>query len=417
MIFKRFPENDYVQKKNSYLESIQQGGTFSSIPSIAQSQKLNFTAPGPIPPRKGRFLAIILSASILGYCAYSIWNTYLRYDSFGIVDATKIGVYSTNSGFISELNVEEGSQVFKGDTVALIVNPEDQRNLKRIEDELAVAIADLESKKNEVYLANENKTDTINQIKGIIAVEEGMVGDLQTKLKLAKSEVVRLNSLIKINAASSHEMDVVLSQVKSSEALIVSKKKYIESLEERIKSSQDLLLRGNEILTPQEKKISLLQNELHRAEEKISEGRIISPVNGKVSYILHHVGEKVSDDSLFTVVVDDTTNMVLFYDPSDKIPDIGSTIDVLSLSQGKKIASKVVAISNDVIAPPDQIRRNYSIDQKLVKVYLEPSSNNANSLIVGSVIKKPKPQDIFSKSIEFVFNLFQQNSLAKTLSE
>lgn len=161
MPFKRFPENDYLQKQNSYIESLQQGGEYSSIPSIAKSQKLNYTAPAPIPPRKGRLLAITLAASILGYGVYSIWNTYFRYDSFGIIDATKVGIYSTNSGFITELKVDEGSKVFKGEEVALVTNQEDKRVLEKIKDDLMVAMADLEFRKNEIFLKNKSNIDTI----------------------------------------------------------------------------------------------------------------------------------------------------------------------------------------------------------------------------------------------------------------
>lgn len=412
MKFKRFPQNDHTQKQNSYLEALQQG-SYSSIPSVAKAQSLNFSAPPPLQQRKGRFIAILLAFAILGYGSYSVWNSFLRYDSFGVVDSSKVGVYSPTSGFVSSLSVEEGSRVIKGDVVALVVSTDDQRVLNRIEDELLVAMADLESKKAEVLQVSDNKTDSVFQIKGTLAVEEGLVEELQARVKLAKSEVARLGSLIKIDAASSHEYDTAVSQVQAAQALIASKKRYIESLKTRLKNGEvSLRSQGEGVLVPLERKISLLRNERQRLSEKIAEGTILSPVTGTVASISRGVGEKVTDSPLFTVVVDNTASVVLFYDPSDKIPEVGSTIDVLSLSQGKQIKTKVIAVSKDVTTPPDQIRRNYFMDQKLIKVYLEPLIDDANSLVVGSVIKKPKPQDILLQPIRFVSNLWSQNAMA-----
>ena len=417
MKFKRFPKNDYTQKQNSYQEALQTG-SFSSIPELSKSQSLNYSAPKSIPPRKGKLLAIAITAAVLGYSGYSVWNTYLRYDSFGIVDSARVGIYSKNTGFISDLNVKEGSTVKSGDIVALVVNPEDQRSLNKVNDELSVAEADLSSKREEIVKNNNDKVDSIFQIKSTIIVEEGLISNLIAQLKLNTAEANRLKSLLKDNAASEHEYETVVSSIKQIKSTIESKKRYIESLKLRQKNNQNVVLMDTSvILSPLEKKILLLKNEKERILGKINDGKVISPVSGVVSQVSLNIGEKVGDNSIFTVIVDNTTDLVLFYDPASYIPTINSEVNVLSLSEGKYIPSRVTAVSKDVVSPPEQIKRNYYSDQKLVKVYLKPLIDNTNFLISGSVIKKPKPQDILLQPIKFVFNLLSDNALASNKSE
>lgn len=60
-----------------------------------------------------------------------------------------------------------------------------------------------------------------------------------------------------------------------------------------------------------------------------------------------------------------------------------------SPSLNKTVKTRVVALSRDTAAPPDQIKRNYSADDKLIKVYLQPKDADINTFIVGSTIKRP----------------------------
>lgn len=415
MKFKRFYDNDHVGLQNSYQEA-QQKGVFDSIPTLAPSQSLNFSVPPPLPARKGRFLAVSLVALILGYSGYVFWNSYLRYESFGIVEAKKVSVYSVNSGFVSELRVKEGSRVVQGDTVALVASVDDQRSLERVDDELAVAKAELVSKRAEIAQTVGSRTDSVYQIKGTILVEEGLIAELESRVSASRAEVSRLAALMRQDAASAKEYDAAVAQVRAGEALIAGKKRYVASLKERVKTGERLAgISAEDSLAPIERKVSSLANERVRIADRIADGMVRSPVTGTVSEVTRNRGEKVTDSPLFTVVQDNTTNLVLFYDPSDKIPPIGSAVAVASLSNGERIDSTVVAVSKDVVSPPDQIKRNYYVDQKMVKVYLEPHGNKMSGLVVGSVIKKPNPQDILTQPLKYVSSLWSREATAETL--
>src|SRR5574343_1171946 len=105
MTFKRFPENDYHLTQNTYLEATKTG-TITPIPELgaaAPQTSLNYTAPASIPPRKGRKVAFALISALLCYGGYSLWNSYLRYDSFGVVESDIVGIYTANPGIVQSL--------------------------------------------------------------------------------------------------------------------------------------------------------------------------------------------------------------------------------------------------------------------------------------------------------------------------
>ena len=180
MPLKRFPQNDYHSLSNSYQEALNRG-EFTSIPQIAVKPSLNYSTPKAIPPRKGRVLAAFIAGSVLLYGGYNVWNTYLRYDAFGIVDSDKVSVYSSNPGFITALTVVEGDQVSQGEVVGNVISSDDRRSLEKVEDEIRVAQADLAAKKIELEWTAASRSDTVYQVKGLIAVEEGALRDLQPR--------------------------------------------------------------------------------------------------------------------------------------------------------------------------------------------------------------------------------------------
>jgi len=57
------------------------------------------------------------------------------------------------------------------------------------------------------------------------------------------------------------------------------------------------------------------------------------------------------------------------------------------------VKAKVVALSKEVVDPPNQIKRYFSANQKLVKVYLNPIDVDINSFVIGSIVKRPNPSE------------------------
>lgn len=401
MIFKRFPENDYRLLQNSYLEATK-SGVLTKIPDLGDKiqTSLNYTAPTSIPPRKGRKTAFALITALLCYGGYSLWNSYLRYDSFGIVDSDVVGVYTTSPGIIQTLAVTEGSVVKKGDFLAQISSSEDTRQLDKLTDEIRIAQAELEAKREELARNELVRSDLIRQIEGQIADTSAAIGELKSRLSFQRGEAARYSRLKAIDAAGSQEVDSAKSQVNSITQILRGKESSLKTLKDRL-----ITLTGekssDEALKPIEAKIAYLNNEKRRYIDKIKEGIVYSQHDGIVSSIQKRQGELVGTDPILTMIVDGTANLVLYYDPSDKLPKIGSKVQVMVPSLGKMVDTEVASISKDVTTPPDQIKSNYLANQKLVKVYLDPQGGY-EPFVVGSVIKRPNPTDLVKDSLNLV---------------
>ena len=401
MTFKRFPENDYHLLQNSYVEATQ-SGVLTKIPDLGDKiqSSLNYTAPTSIPPRKGRKAAFALITALLCYGSYSLWNSYLRYDSFGIVDSDVVGVYTTSPGIIQTLAVTEGSVVKKGDFLMQVSSSEDTRQLDKLNDEIRIAQAELEAKREELARNQLVRSDLIRQIEGQIADTSATIGELKSRLSFQRGEAARYSRLKAMDAAGSQEVDSARSQANSITQILRGKESSLKTLKDRL-----ITLTGekssDESLKPIEAKIAYLNNEKRRYIDKIKEGIVYSQHDGIVSSIQKRQGELVGTDSILTMIVDGTANLVLYYDPSDKIPKIGSKVQVMVPSLGKMVDAEVTSISKDVTAPPDQIKSNYLANQKLVKVYLDPQGGY-EPFVVGSVIKRPNPTDIVKESLNLV---------------
>lgn len=385
---KRFPKNDCALKTSSYLQ--EQAGTDLAIPELVPISSLNYTAPGQIPPRKGKKLVIAAVLAAVCYGSYNVWNTYFRYESFGVVSANVVGVYSPIEGKVQRLEVTEGMPVEAGSYVAKVTNSNDYRELLKIEDEIQVTQSEITAKESENRWNRGRNNDTFYEATGQLTTEEGQLAEIKAKLILQKTNLSRIRLLKGQGAVSQLDLDKAEADVAQSQALISGKTNTIAAMKSRIERSRPTVDDdGSSQIIPLTKKLEYLKNEKKRLEEKIAEGEITSPVTGIVSSITHHAGERITGDEIFNIVEDNSTKLVLYYNPAARVPQIGEEVDVWGPSLNKTVKTRVVALSRDTAAPPDQIKRNYSADDKLIKVYLQPKDADINTFIVGSTIKRP----------------------------
>lgn len=391
MTLKRYQENDWRVEQNTYLEAIQ-------VPE----KSLNYAVPSVIPPRKGKKLAIAaMSISIL-YGSYFLWDSYLRYDSFGVVKSDIVQISSPNEGIVKTVLVFEGSKVKEGDLIAIVESPEDQRQLNKNEDEIRMVQAELINKNEESSQKNLNRLDTVYQIESSIATTNSEIDDLKSKMGFYKKEFARLSALKAKGAAGEQETDSVQSQLKTAISQLKGRESYLIHLKNRLNVSKIKFDDGAE-LKPIEAKIAFLDGERKRISERIKEGFIYSGVSGTVSNVEKKPGELVNKEPIVSIVSDNKPSLVLFYDPSDKIPNVGDAVQVMVPSSRKMIYSEVESISKDVINPPDQIKIFYRANQKLIQVFLNPKSDY-EFLISGSVIKRPNPTDLIKESLNLVMS-------------
>lgn len=385
---KRFPKNDYALKTSSYLQ--EQAGTELAIPELVPQSAMNYTAPGQIPPRKGKKLVIAAVLAALSVGSYNVWNIYFRYESYGVVSANVVGVYSPIEGKVQRLEVTEGMPIASGRFVAKIINSNDYRDLFKLEDEIQVTQSEITAKESENRWNRGRNNDTFYEATSQLMSEEGQLAEIKAKLMLQKSHLTRIKLLRGQGAVSQLDLDKAEADVAQSQALITGKTNTITAMQSRLERSRSTVDDdGSSQIIPLTKKLEFLKNEKKRLEEKITEGEITSPVSGIVSSITHHAGERVAGDEIFNIVENDSMKLVLYYNPAARVPQVGEEVDVWSPSLNRTVKTTVTALSRDTISPPDQIKRNYSADDKLIRVYLQPKDADINLFIVGSTIKRP----------------------------
>lgn len=388
MNLKRFPKNDHTLRNSSFHE--EQAGLEFSVPELKPHSSLKFTTPKPIPPRKGKKLVAIAVIAAFSYITYSAWNTYFRYDAHGIITANVVGVYSPYEGNLRTLSVSEGEYVEKNSIIGHVTNPEHYRNLEKIVDEIQITRGELQSRQSELSWREGSNNETYFKAEGEMLAVEGSLNELRANLVLLSSNLIRMKALQKEGAVSRHELDKALSEVAATKALITSREKTLISMRERLNKSQSLISNtGADQLEPLKQKLVFLNNEKQRLENKISEGHIISPVSGIVSTIESFAGERVDSDRILSIVEDNTSTLVLYYDPNKRLPEIGDDVSVWSPSYGKQIAGTVSGISRDSVDAPTQIQKNYAANSKLIRVFVNAQEVDINEFVVGSTIKQP----------------------------
>ncbi len=73
---------------------------------------------------------------VLGLAGYSIWDSFVRYDGYGIVDGRVLQIAVPWAGTVQSLHVREGQTVTQGQLLATLNNLELELTLARLGDDL-----------------------------------------------------------------------------------------------------------------------------------------------------------------------------------------------------------------------------------------------------------------------------------------
>src|SRR5262245_29104936 len=116
--------------------------------------------PTPLPKRsKGRYFVAAILITLLGFLTLAIWNLFLRYEGYGIVEGRVIQISAPLDGLVRSLDAREGERVSPGDVLLTVESAADQAELATVEDELRMAQAELHARSAELRLAAQLRGD------------------------------------------------------------------------------------------------------------------------------------------------------------------------------------------------------------------------------------------------------------------
>lgn len=244
-----------------------------------------------------------------------------NYDATGTFEATEIIVSSEASGKILNLNVEEGDKLAENEKVGVI-------------DSLQLYLEKLQLLKN-VNSVSANKPDIKIQISA-----------LQEQIKKQKYERNRIVNLLKMNAATTKQLDDIESA--------------ITVLEKQLSAMESTLGKNSLSINAQSSSIEI---QIAQIEDKLNKCSIVSPVKGTVLAKYMEAGELAVNGSQLFKIADIENIYLRAYITSGQLSKIkiGDKVDVTAIFGGdknKKYSGIITWISDKSEFTPKNIQTN-----------------------------------------------------------
>jgi multidrug resistance efflux pump len=393
-----------VAENNHATQRLQTASKVSrSVPHVTRRELPRVITPAspviPVHPnvlrrrsRGGVLLGAILLVAV-GLGVHQFWTAFFRFHAYGVVVGRAIDVAAPWEGQIKYVHVEEGQTVRQGDLLVTTENLALCRELEALDDELAIANAELHSKVAELkwnasyfHDVNARTSGAYYETWGQLLHEREMV----TKLRAAYE---RAQILLPKKAITIDDYEKVKYELRGRIKNVEKLTEAVKELRDQVDSAQGMSERGSDQLTPLHARISAINAKRERLRTQIAEGQLRSPVNGTVLRRNRFAGERCEAGQTIVTVVEETSERVVVYYPqkSNCIPEVGETVTLQLPPQVHDFACVVERVGDTFEAPPEQIARHYLAEEKLLPVHMRPSGGLAEKqLRLGAVVMLPR---------------------------
>ena len=355
------------------------------------------------PPMKKRakgsgFLGLIFVAAFfaLGYAA---WTSLLQYQAFGRIEGRVISVGAPWDGSLTSWEVRDGEIVNQGQVLAQIKNLDMDHQLATFGDELKMNQALLEAEMSKISF----ESHTLGQQnQKVVAEYHQTFAELQSEEETFKeltAKYERSRRLFKSNNLSRSAYETTFFKFAGQKKKIEQLSNAVEVLRMR---SQSVVNKPNGAtrLKPLLSEIELTKFKMERLREKIEQGKIRSPVTGRVSKRHLLTGESARSTQVVIDILEDNSIEAVLYLPQRVIAEyeVGKTVDVSIEPYSNSLPCRVERFGDRFQTAPSTIARYYQKDQPLLPVYLKPLHDTSSMLAarVGGTIKRPYD---YSKSL------------------
>ncbi len=231
-------------------------------------------------------LSIGLALMLLSILGAVISSFYLT-TSNAFVEEYLIPIQAKTKGEIIELNLQENMTVKKGEIIAELEASLNTNNVKKLEEEFALAQENLKSYENEISKINiKTKQNTKNIEEAKINLENANGDYILYKNSFKDGTVTKkdLNKAIKNLEVAQMQFEEAQAQLKLTSASL-----------EKIISQKDTQI----------DEIKILIHELEQAKYELSSATITASKNGIISNIKAKVGDSVDKDTNIATIIPD----------------------------------------------------------------------------------------------------------------
>lgn len=303
---------------------------------------------------------LIIAISAISYGIYYYLNIHSTPEdpdlllTSGVIEAVEVKVGAKIGGQITELPVEEGDFVEKGQVVARIESTDLQIQLEGAQAAVERSQALLEDLKRGL------RPEEIEQFEKIVELKEA-------NLERASIDYDRKSRLAEQKAVPIHEADIARTVMDAAQ-------KDLETSQEQVRiaklgSREDQITAARWALRQAGTQVSQLQ-------KKISDTEVISPISGRVSVKNKEQGEIAAPGATIVTLVDLDRPWVRVFVPEDKLGRVrlGMKAEILSDSFPDKvyegiirhIATEAEFTPKNVQTQEERVKLVYAI-----KVYVE----------------------------------------------
>jgi HlyD family secretion protein len=236
-------------------------------------------------------------------------SSQLKHDAAGIFEADEIIVSSEIGGKILAFKINEGDLLKKDSLVAII----DALPVNLQQQQLEASVKALSQK-------TQNVEPQIKLLKDQISVQETQLGNLQ-------HEKVRVESLLKADAATTKQLDDINFQIESTKKQIAVTQQQIAVQVNNVQTQNRAILSET---NPLQKQIAQLKDKEQRA-------KVVNPVNGTVLTKYAMEGEITSAGKAMYKVADLSSLILRTYISGTQLSEIklGQTVKVY-IDEGEK---------------------------------------------------------------------------------
>ena len=351
-------------------------------------------APQPLPKRpKGRIVVGSLLLMTLGFFAFSLWNSFFRFEAYGVVSGNIVDIAASIDGPVRSVHVEEGDSVQAGRPLVTLNNLEAEQKRDRVRDELQLARAALvaetaklqwqiRSQENQRYKAQADYHEAWSRFQREAA-------ELSRRSDLFK----RAKSLKSLNAISEQQFEHAFYDEKAQREQLAALEEALTAWRERAASASHGADGAFDQLRSTAAKIEVLKEELIRAEDIVQQCEVRAPIDGDVIRRHQTSGQYASKKQPLISILEAGSLQVELFLPQN-ITDsvqVGDELDLAIPPRAKYVRARIVRIGSELESPPAQIARFYRDGQKLLPVFLKPVDAEAvSALRIGTVVKLPR---------------------------
>jgi multidrug resistance efflux pump len=380
-------------------EKIDPAATTVPAPKNRTLQPPGHRPPTPKRP-KGKFFIAFVLLSIMLATTSILWNEFFRYQAYGAIHGNVLRIASPMQGTVSQLLVDDGQHVEKGDLLAILNSIELDMKLSKLQSELEMARGTMATKIAEID--RQNREHSLELLRTQVAYFE-ILGQLQSetgKLRELDTSSEAMRPLNGRGVVSQVELDQLEAQHQGQQSKVDSLEKAVGELKLGINRLKQTDLCDPSLLESERARVNALQGELDEWNSFRRQKEVRAPASGRVIHRKRLPGEFVTVGTELLELLEDRSmeaHLFVTQDQAAQFP-LGAQLHLDIPPHCVRLPFTIVRIEDETSSVPDHAIRYYQRNARLVALVVKPSNSDmlrtqgVDPVWLGAEVRLPRFQ-------------------------